>query len=210
MDANAHYHNLPNMLMAAGSVFPLLALLSGLISIYEAKVNQRHCSPIFIPFFSPLLWDAGLLLLGTRGWVLLLPWVLDMGTLAFLFMMPHLIREWWDTSRWTRTHTLKGTHEDQVTTLTLHHTGKYILRKEWHWSPLERKQFRVDTVRRAVSEPGELSLMGENAIHLRAHTGRLRILNLTASGQYKVIEANISPDDYSLQGWVLHPEPKEK
>ena len=186
------YHGL---FLGAGAFFPLISLITGLLSAYEWNVNKRHCSPVFIPFFGPILFDIGLLLAKEPLWTLLLPWVLDIGTIAFLFAIPGMTRDWWQTSRFTLINNLAGKQNNQTATITLHRTGKYLLRKQW-----QRPAGEFGVV--SLGELGHY-VMGETEIQLHSDNGWSRTLKRGANNQFIVEETDNAHADYSLQGWTL-------
>lgn len=183
------------ILFGAGAFFPLISLVTGLGSVYEWIVKKRHCSPLFIPIIGPFLLDIGLILAKEPLWTLLLPWVLDIGTIAFLIAAPGLIEDWWQTSIFTLTNTLMGKHGNQTATISLHRTGKYFLRKQWHWPAGE---FGIVSL-------GELGhfVMGETQIQLHANNGWSRTLKRKENNQFGVEETDDTHTDYSLQGWTF-------
>jgi len=183
------------LFLGAGAFFPVLSLVTGLLSAYEWFVNKRHCSPVFLPFVGPIFFDIGLLLAKEPLWTLLLPWILDIGTIAFLIAMPAITIDWWQTSSFTLANTLSGKQDNQAAVITLHKTGKYHLRKHWQ-RPVG--EFGVTSL-------GELGnfVMGETDIQLHCDNGWSRTLKRKANNQYVVEETDNAHADYSLQGWTL-------
>jgi hypothetical protein len=134
--------------------------------------------------------------------MLFLPWVLDIGTVAFLLVTPRLLREWWDTSGFTRECLLVGESGNQAVTLSLHRTHAYLLRKNWQRQPGE---LGINS----FSETGTFNRTGDQ-ITLRAHHGLIREIKRTGQNVYLVEEPHPASEDYSLKGWVLREVPNAR
>lgn len=192
MDDLSKYYG---MFLGVGAFFPLISLVTGLLSAHEWFVNKRHCSPVFIPFIGPIFINIGLLLAGEPHWTLVLPWVLDIGTIAFLIATPRLTKDWWQTSSFTLTDTLVGQQDNQTAKITLHKTGTYFLRKEW-------RRLEGEFGIASLGEVGYFT-MSETEIQLNSHNGWSRTLKRQADDQFIIEETNNAHVDYSLQGWAL-------
>ena len=184
-----------SLFWGAGAFFPLFSFMTGLWSAYEWKIKERHCSPVFIPFIGPILLDIGLLLVQAPRWTLLLPWALDIGTLAFLIATPGLIKGSWQRSVFARIETLTASQENQISTITLHKTGKYLLRKKWQRPAGEL----------GVNVLGELGhfVRDETGFSLYSDTGCFRSLKYQQNKLVVLEERNPVHPDYSLQGWTF-------
>jgi hypothetical protein len=80
-----------HILFVIGIILAVLNLVSFLASTYSWYVDKKHSSFLFIPFIGPILLDISLKLGGASGWILVLPWILDIGTMYLLICIPHLI-----------------------------------------------------------------------------------------------------------------------
>ena len=120
-------------LLVAGLIFPVLSLLTLLLSRRTQQRTGNNSSAILIPFIGPVLLTIWL---RQSAWpTVLVPvvWLTDPGTLCFLILLPRLAAEWWRTSRFTRLLTFCGRNDALTVTLSLHRAGHYRLQQ--HWSP---------------------------------------------------------------------------
>jgi len=158
-----------SILFTIGLIFPLLSWVTFLLSLYERKAKQRHASPVYIPFVGPVAIDIALLGEGAEwGW-LALPWVLDIGTLAFLRVMPQLLRTFWQIADFNRVGLYKAAEGMRGVTLSLYKAGVYQLSFAWD-------RPKGETGMTGAGEPGEY-VVTENGYILTAHTGAKRILS---------------------------------
>lgn len=179
-------------LIVSGLFFPVISWITLALSIFFARAG-RSTSGVYIPLIGPVLLSVWLVRAGEPNWMLLLPWILDIGTVFFFAAAPGLIREYWQTSRFTRTFKLAGTQGDQTVEISFHQGGRYFLTKRWNRSMGE-------TAVIAMSEPGTYS-QGEILLNLCSLAGRTRHLALEGSG-YVVSDAGAT-DDLQIQGWQL-------
>jgi hypothetical protein len=114
-----------------GIIFPCLSLLTGITSLVCYWRFKTHSSAIFIPFIGPLCLSALVVCFAKPLWLIPIVWVTDIGTLAFVWISPRLIADWWNVSGFTRILTLRGSRGVQSAILTLHSTGHYLLTKSW-------------------------------------------------------------------------------
>ena len=136
---------------------------------------------------------------GHSRWLIPVVWLLDLGTVAFLFVLPRLTIEWWQLSAFTRLMTLHGAHGIEKVILTLHRGGRYFMRKSWN-----RAQGELGIV--DFGETGTFIDDGE-VIALTSHYGLNRRLERIDLSTFDVSEpADIDPElrDYSLHGWRLY------
>lgn len=185
-------------LFAGGLLFPALSLLTVLASAMTWWRSHRHASAVLIPFIGPALLTCWILLRGYSGWFIPLAWLLDIGTLVFLSVLPRLIREWWQTSVFTRTMILRGTQGIQRAEITIHRGGRYLLTKTWN-----RPRDELGIV--GLGEPGSFVAEGETLTLVSDH-GLRRELRRVARSAYDVDEPEEDCpqfQDYSLRGWRL-------
>jgi hypothetical protein len=185
-------------LLIAGLIFPTLSLVTCLASLVTRWRHHRHASPVFIPFVGPALLTDWVLMAGHSRWLIPVVWLFDLGTVAFLFVLPRLTIEWWRLSAFTRLMTLHGSQGIEKVILTLHRGGHYFVRKSWN---------------RAKGELGILDL-GETGtfiddgevVKLTAHSGQNRRLQRVDLNTYEVSESDdirLELRDRSLHGWRL-------
>jgi hypothetical protein len=187
-------------LVVAGVIFPALSWMTAASALWTSWRTNRHSSPIFIPFVGPLLLTCYILVEGRSRWMVPAVWALDIGTLAFLWVLPRLAMELWNTSSFTRIMTLRGTSGIQNAVITLHTTGHYMLKKSW-----DRQEGESGIAR--LGEPGTFCADGD-AFELVSHSGLRRRL-VRADDQSFLVEEHqggqAAPTDYdpSLHRWLL-------
>lgn len=181
-----------------GIATPFLSLLTGLISLIHYWRFKSHASPIFIPLIGPLCLSGLVLYFGKPLWLIPIVWITDVGTVAFLWMSPRTITDWWNVSALTRILNLRGSQGIQSAVLTLHSTGHYFLKKSWERSPGEWGIC-------GLGESGTYRRT-ESGFDLVAHHGLCRTLRTAANGTYLVEEEQsdaASGGDSSLKDWTL-------
>lgn len=185
-------------LLGCGLFFPALSLLTVFASAVTWWRSGRHASAVLIPFVGPVLLTCWLLLRGYSAWFIPLVWLLDMGTVMFLAVLPWLIREWWQTSVFTRIMILRGTQGIQRAVITIHHGGHYLLRKSW-----DRPSSEPGIV--GLGEPGSFVADGETLTLVSDHGLRRRLRRVTrdAFDVEELEEDRPELRDYSLRGWRL-------
>ncbi len=186
-------------LLTAGLIFPTVSLLTCIASLITRWRHDRYASPVFIPFVGPALLTCWVLMAGHSRWLIPVVWLLDLGTVAFLFVLPRLTLEWWQLSAVTRLMTLHGAQGIEKVILTLHRGGRYFVRKSWN-----RAQGELGIL--DLGETGTFIDDGE-VIALTSHFGLNRRLERIDLSTYDVSEpADIDPElrDHSLHGWRLY------
>jgi hypothetical protein len=126
--------------------------------------------------------------------------VLDIGTVAFAIVLPRLLREFWNTSAFTRMLTLSGANDAQSVVLTLHSTGHYLIKKSWDLA-------KGDVGISGLAESGTFWVEG-GAFELKSDFGRRRRLVGDVDHGFLVddrVEDRPEWRAYSLQGWLLKP-----
>lgn len=187
-------------LLSAGLFFPVISMLTGICSLVDKWRHKKHSSPVFIPFIGPFLLTSWVIIAHKPLWLIVIVWGADIGTVAFLARSPQLIREWWQTSSFTKILELKGSHDNQCAIITIHSTGYYVLKKSWI-----RPSGQVGIV--GLGEPGTYTQQ-ENRYELTSHVGLQRVLRYTDDRAYLVEEDELLKEElrnYSLNGWVLKP-----
>ncbi|MBB6559999.1 hypothetical protein HNP48_002671 [Acidovorax soli] len=184
-----------HLLLILGLLFPLISWLTLAGSWWTARRSGGHSSPVLVPFVGPLVLTWWLWQQGARGWTFALPWVLDIGTVMFLYVLPRLVAEEWRTSRFTRVLALTGSQGVAQVRISLHSGGHYLLKKRWNRAPGE-----LGTI--ALSEPGTYVQGAAGSLELRSHAGKVRRLALDADHGYLVSDPG-DAGDRSLDGWRL-------
>lgn len=184
-----------HILLILGLLFPLISWLTLACSWWAARRSGGHSSAVLVPFVGPLVLTWWLWQQGAGGWVLALPWVLDIGTVVFLPMLPPLVAEAWRTSRFTRVQALTGSQGVAQVHISLHSGGHYLLKKRWTRAPGE-----PGTI--ALSEPGTYVQGATGSLELRSHAGKVRRLALDTDHGYQVYDPG-DAGDRSLDGWLL-------
>jgi len=178
-----------------GIAFTCLSLLTGISSLVHSWRFKKHTSPIFIPLIGPLCLSGLVIHFGKPLWLIPIAWIADVGTVAFLLVIPYLIADWWNVSGFTRILMLHGSQGVQSAVLTLHSTGHYALKKSW------QGEFGIG----ALGEPGTYRRT-ENGFELVAHHGLRRFLRTAANGTYLVEESHAdaaADGNSSLKDWTL-------
>jgi hypothetical protein len=150
--------------------------------------------PLISLLFSYLAWLSAR---NTIGLWALLPTVLDPGT-WMLISLPLLLKDWWQISLFTRILKLHGKKDVQTVELTLHSTGRYLLKKKW-----ERRPNELGIV--GLGELGAAVRTG-TGFRLTADQGWIRDLEQGADGSFSVSECvadkTVLPD-HSIGDWRL-------
>ncbi|WP_154668184.1 hypothetical protein [Pseudoduganella violaceinigra] len=147
-----------------------------------------------MPFIGPLLLSKCLVDASQPRWTLILPWVFDIGTLCFLWVLPRLFMASWRTSRFTRLFKLIGVDGIQTVEITFHRGGHYLLKKRWN-----RPHGEAGIV--AQGEEGSYSRQ-EDFLSLCSEAGRLRQLALKGAAYVGTDSGSV--DDYQIEGMQLY------
>lgn len=180
------------MLLAGGLLFPLISWLTFLLSVWASRAG-RHSSGVYVPFVGPVVLDFWLAGAAAPGWSLILPWIVDIGTLFFLAWLPQLGKQLWETSRFTRVFTLNGAQGIQTADFSFHRGGNYQLWIRWQRAPGELGML-------AIGEQGTY-VQHDRQLELRSDGRRERIL--VATGDAYVVSDSGPQGDAQLQRWHL-------
>ena len=182
-----------NALLIIGLIFPLLSWLTLVTGAIQARSTGRGSSGVYIPFIGPILIDIWLLGVGAPPWALIIPWIADIGTVFFLWVLPQMVVDAWRTSRFTRTFLFVGIQGNQTVEISLHKGGQYVLKKQW-----QRPQNECGIT--GLGEPGTFEQDGDQ-FTLTSHTGWTRVIRREADGF--LIADHESEGDYQVDGWKL-------
>jgi hypothetical protein len=182
------------LLLIFGLVFPTVSLLSSIAAWVQSRRTNGHSSPVLIPFIGPIALTTWVCVTSKPWWLILLAWCCDLGTIAFLSVSPRLIREWWQTSSFTRVCQFEGAEQNRSVALTLHSTGRYFLRTQWHRPPGE-------TGILGSGEVGSYS-RSDGKVLLKSDRGHLRELVAQSETRYRVVDSDAEAESASLNGWV--------
>ena len=182
-----------NALLILGLVFPMLSWLTLVVGSIQARSTGKSSSGVYIPFIGPILIDIWLLGVGAPSWSLIIPWIVDIGTLFFLWVLPQMVVDGWRTSRFTRTFLFVGVQGNQTVEISLHKGGRYVLKKQWQRPPNECGIT-------GLGEPGTFQQDGDQ-FTLTSHTGWTRVIRRQA-GEFFVADSE-AEGDYQLDGWTL-------
>ena len=187
---------LSKVLLGLGLFFPVMSFVTLILAAIESRRTGRNCSAILIPFVGPISLTGWALITGRSSWFIPLVWITDPGTILFLWVLPRLITEACQISRWTRLQRFEATHRQASATLTLHRHGYYLLKCSWVRTGREPGII-------ALSETGRF-FESHNQIVLTSHDGtERRQLHCSEDGIWIMHEASEaqSQEDYSLDGW---------
>ena len=182
-----------NALLVAGLIFPILSWLTLITVAIENWKTQKNDSGIFIPVVGPVLIDIWIIIERMPLWALIIPWAFDIGTVAFLWVLPRLITEAWQVSRFTRISLFAGAKGNQTVVLSLHKGGHYLLKKQW-----QRPVGECGIV--GLGEPGTFKRVGD-VISLTSHNGWKRHIR-KQDGEFRIVDDD-STENYRLNGWSL-------
>lgn len=185
-----------NSVLIIGLIFPLLSWLTFILCAIQSCRTGKNPSGIYIPFIGPVLIDIWILTEGLPAWMLILPWVLDIGTVFFIRVLPGLIIELWQTSVFTRICFFVGVKANERVEVSLHRSGRYLMKRQWQRPPNEPGIT-------ALSETGSFEATGKDFI-LTSHTGSKRVLEKKLS-EWLVID-NDAEGFHNLNGWLLKQE----
>lgn len=181
-----------------GLVFPTISWLTLFQSVWTGWRKGRSSSVVFIPFVGPILLTWWISIEGHSLWMISVVWVLDIGTMCFIAMMPRMIKESWESSKYTRILTLHGVNGNQDVVIEFQQNGKYALRKTW-----DKHEGEYGTS--SLGEPGTFSIDGDT-INMVSHLGQVRTLAKSHEGTF-LVEDNIlkRPDlhRYCIDKWSL-------
>lgn len=181
------------LLIAIGILFPFLSWLTLGLSFYEKKFHNRNASPIFIPFIGPIALNIAVILKGESLLWLPLPWLLDVGTLSFFYIMPNLIKDIWSSSPFNCVAFYEGKFSSKSAELSLFKNGGYLLK------------ITMNTREAGVFKVNDLGTFNRQAeeILLNSHLKKTRRL-LIHEETLEVSEEDVSfPDELSIKGFRL-------
>ena len=184
--------------LVLGILFPAISFLTSIASLYEWWKHKKHSSPIYIPFIGPILLTFWVIGSDKHLWLIPIVWVCDVGTVAFIIVIPRLVSDWWNTCSFTRILNLHSSSGIQTAQLSFHTTGYYFLQKKWHHPSGE-----YGTI--SVGDIGTFTRTGD-IIEMKSTWGWSRTIRLISDGYYLVsVEVNVkdkSPD-YSIINWTF-------
>lgn len=186
------------VLLVLGLLFPVISCLSTIISLIDRWKHKKHSSPLYIPFIGPVLLTIWIISSHSHLWLVLIAWICDIGTIAFMIASPRLILDWWNTCSFTRILNLHSSYGIQRAKLSFHSTGRYFLHKEWHHPPGE-----YGTI--SVGDGGHFVRKGD-VIEMTSDWGWSRKIHLISDNCFKVIEEINVRDknpDYSISNWTF-------
>ena len=180
------------LFLAIGLLFPAISWLTLIAGYLHYKWHGGSSSGVYVPFVGPGLLDLWLLARGETGWALVVPWLADVGTLFFLVALPRLVRDVWQTSRFTRLLLLSGEHSDARVEISLHRGGHYVLRKHWNPDATTHSSARYRPV--SLGEPGVCEEV-TGGWRLTSHAGRVRLLLHNEGSGYVVSDRAVAARD---------------
>jgi len=184
------------LFLAIGLLFPAISWLTLITGYLHYKWHGGSSSGVYVPFVGPGLLDLWLLARGEPGWALVVPWLADVGTLFFLVALPRLVRDVWQTSRFTRLLLLSGEHSDTRVEISLHRGGHYLLRK--HWNPDATTHASAGYRPVFLGEPGVCEEV-TGGWRLTSHAGRVRLLLRGEGSGYVVSDMAVAARDEDFQ-----------
>lgn len=180
------------------SALVALGNIGGIISaLRRQKRGGKHgysSVPLISLMLSYFAWLSSRDIVGLWAF---LPAVLDPGTWMLVGLLP-FVKDLWQISSFTRILKLQGKRDNQTVVLTLHSTGRFLLKAKW-----ERQPNELGIV--AFSEPGSYAKT-DTGFRLTSDHGWVRDLKQEADGGFSVNEPTADKavhPNYSIQGWRL-------
>ena len=183
-----------NIVLIIGCIFPALSWITFIGSFRSDKVTGKHSSPIFIPIIGPVLINLWSLELAQPLWVYIVPWILDIGTLSFAYILPSLFKETWQFSKFTKLMAVVSQRDNQTVKLSLQKNNSYIIRYSW-----SREDGELGIL--AMNDFGSFEKIEENKFLLTSHTGKARLLK-KINDEYHCSDKE-SEGDSNLNGYVF-------
>ncbi len=183
-------------ILLIGLLFPAISLITTIGCIIAWYKHKKHCSPVFIPFIGPICLTIWIIGTSRAIWLIPIAWICDIGTLAFLYVTPRLIKDWWNTCSFTRVIKIHSLKANQTASISFHSTGRYLLHKEW-------KRSKGETGITSLGEVGVYTKI-DNNFELISDDGWKRSLKLGHDGKLLVIEDEIvsrEHQSYSIADW---------
>lgn len=183
-----------NIVLIIGCIFPALSWITFVSFFITEKVTVKHSSPIFIPIIGPVLINLWSFELAQPLWAYVLPWILDIGTLSFAYILPILFRETWQFSKFTELMTVVSQLDNQTVKLSLQKNNNYIIRYSW-----SRGDGELGIL--AMNDFGTFEKISDSKFLLTSHTDKTRILE-KVNEEYHCIDKE-SEGDSNLNGYVF-------
>ena len=181
-------------LFIIGCIFPTIGWITFITSSLYQWTTGKYSSAVFIPIIGPAVLNIWSLGEGHEWWAYLLPWALDISTIAFFLALPALIKDEFNYSRYNNQLTLESTNGIQLVKLMLQKNNTYICHFTW-------KRNKSDLGIIATTDRGEYDQYDGECIRLKSHTGKVRFLKL-CGGEY-FCEDLESEDDCNLHGHIF-------
>lgn len=172
-----------------GLMFPLISWYS----FVAQGLSKSNSSGVYVPFIGPLLLDLWIFAKLGASWYLLIPWLVDIGTIIFLIALPRLLSEAFNTSKFTQVLLLRGEHANEKAKVSFHKAGNYVLSKEW-----SRPLGEPGVI--GISEPGTYKKQGDGWV-LTSHTGKVR--HFKKNDDEYLVEDPDPEENHGINGWSL-------
>lgn len=172
-----------------GLLFPIISWVSIIITQILWRYKNKYSSALLTPLIGPIFLNIWMCMTEKPAWLFFLPWLLDIGTIPFLLMLPRLIRDEWSTSRFTKLFSISSTKNKQTTVISFHKGGKYFIKFRWERFPGELGII-------ATNDFGDFTKSNNDYI-LTSHTGnimKLTKVNDTYHGTDSNIDQHINLD----------------
>lgn len=184
------------LLFAVGLLLLAFGAATTIVSLLNRWRTGRSSPVLLLPFAGPVCLTVWIVAADRPLWWIPVAWVADVATMTWLIRGPAFVRLWWATSRFTRVDLLRGARDDATATLSLHSTGRYVLRKRW-----TRRAGELGLI--AVGETGAWNRRRDN-IEMTADDGWHRRLVPDGERAWRVLEDGVD-GDYAIEDWRLAP-----
>lgn len=169
-----------NGLLGMGLLFPVISWVTYPWAQWTSRITGRHCSAVLVPFIGPISLTLWLWVTSHSLWLIPLVWILDLGTVLFLWVFLWKVPCDWIHERRTCIVRFQGKRGRHTVKLSLYEDGNYILEHIWR---LSLRELGVTSSR----EIGRFSKLGDE-FELVSQDNTIRILRGTAEKDFELIE----------------------
>lgn len=182
-------------ILFVGLFFPIISWVSLIITQLLLKYKNKYSSAILTPLIGPILLNIWMYMTDKAIWMYPIPWVLDIGTLPFLIMLPKQIKDEWSLSSYTQIFSISSTVGLQSTKISFHKSGKYLIKFRW-------KRIEKDFGIIATNDFGKFNKLRDGNYVLTSHTGNIITLK-KEDNSYHCIDSS-KDNNINLDGWILN------
>ena len=105
------------VILIVGCILPLIGWLTFIGTYINEKITGNYSSPVLIPIIGPVILNIWSLQMAHPTWAYVVPWVADISTVSFIIILPSLISEFWQYSKYTMLLSIKAKNKNQIVNL---------------------------------------------------------------------------------------------